>query len=112
MTLWIYFDTIWYITISLLYYFSIPWIVWGSFTVFIIIRIIKNPSPDQKIVNQVLGLDPIKLQANELSSESKTNGKQFCMKVVAHRGGGYDYPENSLSAFSNVKSIFIVQFNF
>ncbi|KAK0182777.1 hypothetical protein PV327_000878 [Microctonus hyperodae] len=77
--------------------------VWGSFIVFVIIRIIKNPPPDQKIVNQVLGLDPIKLQTNELSSESKTNGKQFCMKVVAHRGGGYDYPENSLSAFSNSK---------
>lgn len=92
--LWIYLETILFILISIFYYFSIPWIVWGSLILMILMWIAKNAPPDCNIVKEVLGVDPFLI--------NKNNNNQYCMKVVAHRGGGYDYPENSLSAFKNV----------
>lgn len=102
-TLWIYAQTIWTIATSSLYYFCIPWIAWGSIAILIALRLTKNPSSDPKIVHKVLGADPFILDKEHLGGDSQGNGKQYCMRVVAHRGGGYDYPENSLSAFKNVK---------
>lgn len=99
-TLWIYIEAAWCILINILYYLSIPWIVWSSCIIICLMWFIKNPPPDIKIAQQVLGVDPLELQKNELNGDNQ--GKQFCMKVIAHRGGGYDYPENSLAAFSNV----------
>lgn len=94
--LWIYIETIWFVLISIFYYFSIPWICWGTLAIIVALWFIKNPPIEDKIVNQVLGVDPFNVE------DANSNGKEYCMRVVAHRGGGYDYPENSLSAFRNV----------
>ena len=101
--LWIYAQTIWDVAVSGLYYFSVPWIVWGSITIVSSLRFLKNPPSDPKIVQEVLGTDPYNTERDSLISDDQGNRKQYCMRVVAHRGGGYDYPENSLSAFRNVK---------
>ncbi|XP_043273141.1 glycerophosphodiester phosphodiesterase 1 [Venturia canescens] len=102
-TLWIYAQTIWIVAVSFLYYFTIPWIAWGSLAIFFALRLTRNPSSDPTIVHKVLGADPFILDKEHLGGNSQGNGKQYCMRVVAHRGGGYDYPENSLSAFKNSK---------
>ncbi|KAF7991201.1 hypothetical protein HCN44_002763 [Aphidius gifuensis] len=100
--LWIYLETILFILISILYYFSIPWIVWGTLLLLIIMWILKNAQPDKKIVNEILGIDPCLINNNS-NDNLINNNQQYCMRVVGHRGGGYDYPENSLSAFQNCK---------
>lgn len=49
-------------------------------------------------------MNPLFLGKSNSAPENDGNGEQYCMRVVAHRGGGYDYPENSLSAFQNSRS--------
>lgn len=99
--LWIFLQTLLSALITILYEFCIPWIVWGSLIIVIALRLTRASPPPVKTVQEVLGVNPLLLGKN--NSEKHDNGEQYCMRVVAHRGGGYDYPENSLLAVRNVK---------
>ncbi|XP_076178415.1 glycerophosphodiester phosphodiesterase 1 isoform X2 [Ptiloglossa arizonensis] len=102
--LWIFLQTIWSILISVFYHFCIPWIVWGSIIITVGLKIARIPQPHLHIVQEVLGVNPLSLKKDNNVSKEHGTGKQFCMRVVAHRGGGYDFPENSLTAFRNSKN--------
>lgn len=91
------------ILITILYEFCIPWIVWSSLIIVIALRLARVSPPPDETVKKVLGVNPLLLSKNNSVSEKHGNGEQYCMRVVAHRGGGFDYPENSLLAFRNVK---------
>lgn len=99
----IFLQVIWNIFITIIYNFSIPWIFWISLIVTFGLKIARIPPPKDSIVQEVLGVDPLFLKNNTMGKDHG-NGEQYCMRVVAHRGGGYDFPENSLTAFRNVKS--------
>ncbi|XP_043787222.1 glycerophosphodiester phosphodiesterase 1 [Apis laboriosa] len=98
----IFLQVIWSIFISIIYYFSIPWIFWISLLVTFGLKMARIPPPKESIVQEVLGVDPLLLKNNTMNKDHG-NGEQYCMRVVAHRGGGYDFPENSLTAFRNCK---------
>lgn len=102
--LWIFLQTTLSILISIFYNFSVPWIVWGSIVITVGLKILRIPPPNLSIVQEVLGVDPHLLDKDNNVSKDHGNGEQYCMRVVAHRGAAYDYPENSLTAFRNVKS--------
>lgn len=101
--LWVLLQMLLSILITILYEFCIPWIVWGSLIIVIALRLARVSPPPDKTVQEVLGVNPLLLGKNNSVSEKHGNGEQYCMRVVAHRGGGYDCPENSLLAFRNVK---------
>ncbi|XP_053980795.1 glycerophosphodiester phosphodiesterase 1 [Hylaeus volcanicus] len=101
--LWMFLEVLWSILISVFYHFCVPWIVWGSIIIIVGLKIAKNPQPNVQIIQEVLGVDPLLLTKDNTVSKEHGNGEQFCMRVVAHRGGGYDFPENSLTAFRNSK---------
>lgn len=101
--LWIFLQTLLSVLITVLYEFCIPWIVWGSLIIVIALRLARVSPPPIKTVQEVLGVNPFLLGKDNSVPEKHGNGEQYCMRVVAHRGGGYDYPENSLLAFRNVK---------
>lgn len=101
--LWILLQTALSVSVTVLYEFSVPWIVWGSLIVMIMLRLARVSPPPINTVQEVLGVNPLLLNKDNSVSENHSNGEQYCMRVVAHRGGGYDYPENSLLAFRNVK---------
>ena len=101
--LWIFLQTIWSTFISVFYNFSVPWIVWGSIITAVGLKIARIPPPESHLVQEVLGANPLSLKKDNTVSKENGNGEQYCMRVVAHRGGGYDFPENSLTAFRNCK---------
>ncbi|XP_034185793.1 glycerophosphodiester phosphodiesterase 1 [Osmia lignaria lignaria] len=102
-SLWMLLQVIWSSLISVFYHFCIPWIVWGTFVTAIGLKIARIPPPNLNIVQEVLGINPILLKRDSIMSKTHDNEEQHCMRVVAHRGGGYDFPENSLTAFRNCK---------
>ncbi|KAG5312378.1 GDE1 phosphodiesterase, partial [Acromyrmex insinuator] len=99
--LWIFFQTAMSVLVTILYEFCIPWIVWGSMIVMVALKLARVSPPPTSTIQEVLGVNPLLLSKDNSVSENHGNGEQYCMRVVAHRGGGYDYPENSLSAFRN-----------
>lgn len=99
--LWIFLQILLSVLITVLYEFCIPWIVWGSLVIVIALKLARVSPPPMKFVQEVLGVNPLLLDKN--NSVSEKHREQYCMRVVAHRGGGFDYPENSLLAFRNVK---------
>ncbi|XP_076753275.1 glycerophosphodiester phosphodiesterase 1 [Xylocopa sonorina] len=101
--LWMVLQTIWNILISIFYDFGTPWIVWGSLIIAIGLKIARIPQPNSSVAQEVLGVNPLSLKKDNAMSKNHGNGEQYCMRVVAHRGGGYDFPENSLTAFRNCK---------
>ncbi|KAL6422135.1 hypothetical protein ACFW04_010880 [Cataglyphis niger] len=101
--LWIYLQTFLSILITIICEFCIPWIVWASLIIIIALRLVRLSPPPDKTVQEVLGVDPLLLGKNNSVSEKHGNGEQYCMRVVAHRGGGYDFPENSLLGVQNSK---------
>lgn len=101
--LWIFLQATWIVLVSALYHFCVPWIIWGSVIIMVGLKVTRVPPPKASIVQEVLGVDPLSLRKDNGVTENHGNGEQYCMRVVAHRGAGYDYPENSLSAFRNSK---------
>ncbi|XP_012525073.1 glycerophosphodiester phosphodiesterase 1 [Monomorium pharaonis] len=103
--LWIFLQTAMNVLVTALYEFCVPWIVWGSLIVLVALKLARVSPPPPSTVQEVLGVNPLLQQGKDNSSvpENHGNGEQYCMRVVAHRGGGYDYPENSLLAFRNSK---------
>jgi len=100
--LWIFIQALPSILFTILYEFCIPWIIWGSLIIMIVLKFVRISPPAISIIQEVLGINPLLLLKDNSVSESN-NGDKYCMRVVAHRGGGYDYPENSLLALRNVK---------
>nr|XP_031847916.1 glycerophosphodiester phosphodiesterase 1 isoform X2 [Nomia melanderi] len=101
--LWILLQTIWSILISVFYHFCVPWIIWGTIIITIGLKVARIPQPNLQIKHEVLGVNPLLPKKDNNVSKDHGNGEQFCMRVVAHRGGAYDCPENSLTAFRNSK---------
>ncbi|XP_076246664.1 glycerophosphodiester phosphodiesterase 1 [Calliopsis andreniformis] len=101
--LWIFLQAIWNIFISVFYNFSVPWIAWCGLVITIGLKLVRVPPPNSAIVQEVLGVDPFLLDKDNNLSKDHGNGEQYCMRVVAHRGAAYDFPENSLMAFRNSK---------
>lgn len=101
--LWIYLQTAMSVLVTVLYEFSVPWIVWGSFIVMVALKLTRASPPPASTVQEVLGVNPLLLGKDSSVPKNHGNGEQYCMRVVAHRGGGLDFPENSLLAFRNVK---------
>lgn len=101
--LWIFLQTAMSVLVTVLYEFCVPWIVWGSLIVMVALKLARVSPPPADTVQEVLGVNPLHLGKDNSVPENHGNGEQYCMRVVAHRGGGYDYPENSLLAFRNVK---------
>ncbi|XP_011686913.1 PREDICTED: glycerophosphodiester phosphodiesterase 1 [Wasmannia auropunctata] len=99
--LWIFLQTALSVLVTVLYEFCVPWIVWGSLIVVVALKLARVSPPAASIVQEVLGVNPLLLGKDNSVPENHGNGEQYCMRVVAHRGGGYDYPENSLLAFRN-----------
>ncbi|XP_011504543.1 PREDICTED: glycerophosphodiester phosphodiesterase 1 [Ceratosolen solmsi marchali] len=92
--IWLYLQTACVFLINCIY-LTVPWFIWGIIALYLFIMFgARVPPPNIDVVNKVLGIDPIKL--NEKYND---NDEEYSMKVVAHRGAGYDYPENSLSAY-------------
>lgn len=96
--LWIFFEVACILSVNA-FYISVPWFVWGALIVTAVLWFIRIPQPDSSIVKEVLGEDLLSVKKDDLTREIR---EQNCMRVVAHRGGGFDYPENSLAAFRNV----------
>ncbi|XP_020297924.1 glycerophosphodiester phosphodiesterase 1 isoform X2 [Pseudomyrmex gracilis] len=101
--LWIFLQTTLNVLVTILYEHCIPWIVWGSLIVIIALKLVRISPPPANTVQEVLGVNPLFLGKDNSIPENRGNGEQYCMRVVAHRGGGYDYPENSLLAIRNSK---------
>lgn len=68
---------------------------------------VRVPPPSTSAVTKMLGVDPkdVEEKDNNIMSKEPTGDQQYCMRVVAHRGAGFDYPENSMSAFRNVSNM-------
>ncbi|XP_023247061.1 glycerophosphodiester phosphodiesterase 1 [Copidosoma floridanum] len=101
----LYLQTVFYLLIDLLC-LSVPWLLWGTIVLLLLIRFsARVPPPDDSVVKKVLGMDPLVLdQEEEREIDRQTENveeeaAQYCIRVVAHRGAGFDYPENSMSAF-------------
>jgi hypothetical protein len=105
--IWLFLQTVVIILIHS-FYLTVPWFVWGIIIVHLLIMFgARIPPPHIDAVNKVLGVNPITLIKDDeiLKDEFTDNNQDYCMRVVAHRGAGYDYPENSISAFRYVSFI-------
>ncbi|XP_017876714.1 glycerophosphodiester phosphodiesterase 1 [Ceratina calcarata] len=107
VVLWVSLQVSWDILISVVYHFCVPRIVWGTIIIGIGLKVTRIPPPNSSTTQEVLGANPMSVgkdnNTNSAMSKDHGNGEQYCMRVVAHRGAGYDYPENSLTAFRNSK---------
>ncbi|KAL6260386.1 hypothetical protein P5V15_007914 [Pogonomyrmex californicus] len=101
--LWIFLETVLSVLVTVLYEFCVPWIIWGTLIVMVALKLARVSPPPADTVQEVLGVNPFLLGKDNSVSENNGNGEQYCMRVVAHRGGGLDYPENSLLAFRNTR---------
>jgi hypothetical protein len=81
---------------------AIPTAGIGALLLFILIQFGKLPPPDPATVEEILGQDPL-LQDRD-DSKKDNEGGTYIMRSIAHRGAALDAPENSISAFRQVRS--------
>jgi hypothetical protein len=81
---------------------AIPTAGIGALLLFIVIQIGKLPAPDPATVEEILGQDPLLLERDDCKKDSE--GGIYIMRSIAHRGAALDAPENSISAFRQVRS--------
>lgn len=100
---WCYFYGMWLLFLEVLLS-SFPITIVGTVFVTILVYIVRLPPPSSALVEEVLGKD-LKIEADE--DENLENSKEFPYKmtVVAHRGCGFDAPENSMSAVRAVSMV-------
>lgn len=104
--LWLYLETAWILLVNFLF-FTVPWLIWGAIVIHLLIRFgVRVPPPAEATVTKVLGVDPQTFVQKddgiiEIKDESDLD-QQYCMRVVAHRGAAFDYPENSIYAIRSV----------
>ncbi|XP_031779201.1 glycerophosphodiester phosphodiesterase 1 isoform X2 [Nasonia vitripennis] len=106
--LWLYLQAAWILLVNFLY-LTVPWLIWGAIIIHLLIKFAARiPPPNDNIVKKVLGADPLSFVQKEDDifkigeKQQQTNDdQQYCMRVIAHRGAGLDFPENSMSAFRN-----------
>jgi hypothetical protein len=79
---------------------AIPTAGIGALLLFILVQYGKLPPPDPATVEEILGQDPL-LQDRDDSKDSE--GGSYIMRSIAHRGAAFDAPENSISAFRQVR---------
>ena len=101
LLLWIFFEMACTLCINAIF-FSVPWFVWGALLVSAVLWFIRIPQPDPCIVEEVLGENLFDSKKEDCTHDIQDNREKYCMRVVAHRGGGFDYPENSIAAIRNV----------
>lgn len=102
--IWLYLQTAFFLLIDL-FCLTVPYLIWGAILFFLLLKfVVRIPPPKKSEVKKVLGVDPLSFITVEdgIVEEKDVSDDQFCMRVVAHRGAAYDYPENSMTAFRKV----------
>jgi hypothetical protein len=80
---------------------TIPTAGIGALLLFILVNIGKLPPPDPATVEEILGRDPLLHERDDSKKDSE--GGIYIMRSIAHRGAALDAPENSISAFRQVR---------
>ena len=76
-------------------FFSLPTLFILCTIIVILIIYLKLEKPDKSLEDEILGYD--------FSQEAgEPNKNTYRMKMVAHRGAGFDAPENSIAAIQKV----------
>jgi hypothetical protein len=81
--------------------FAVPTAGIGALLLFILVHIGKLPPPDPATVEEILGQDPLLQERDD--SKKGSEGEKYIMRSIAHRGAALDAPENSISAFRQVR---------
>jgi hypothetical protein len=96
LTGWCYFYGSWVLFLEILLS-SFPMIIVGTLFLLISVYIIRLAPPPSALVEEVLGKD-LEIEADEDENVEASKDFPYRMGVIAHRGCGFDAPENSMTA--------------
>jgi hypothetical protein len=99
---WCYLYGIWLLFLEILLS-SFPITIIGSLLVTVFVYIVRLPPPSIALVEEVLGKD-LTIEADEDENLENSRDFPYKMTVIAHRGCGFDAPENSMSAVRAVSN--------